>query len=212
MSYIPKASSKISTILKLQNNFRLNKPINFLFCDMQDKYIDKIFQNKELLETAEDIAIASKILGMNQIVAIHQRDTFGGTISQIQKHMNDNATYIEKTSFPMFNDEMISKFGEDEMFVLLGIEAHICITQTTYQLLKNNREIIVLSDAISSTQEGYRNSALRNLTELGAYVTTSQSFLFLMLQDANHPKFKELLPILKRLSTRKNSILDETRF
>jgi hypothetical protein len=47
---------------------------------------------------------------------------------------------------------------------------------------------------------------------MGAYVTTSQSFLFLLLQDAKNPLFKSLLPIFKNYAARESNLLDEAKF
>jgi hypothetical protein len=206
------SSNLLKTIMKLQNNFINNKPINILFCDVQDKYINKIYNYKDVINTTEDIAEASKILQLNQIVTEHKKDIFGVTIPEIRKHFYDKTILFEKTRFAMLDDEYLTKDDKEAVYVLLGIEGHVCITQTALNILKNDRDLIILSDGVSSANEGDRNVALKNLMNLGAYVTTSQSFLFLLLKDAKHPKFKSLLPILKRFSERDNKLLNAAKF
>ncbi len=210
------------TIKNLQTNFinigKDAKPnpnpslINVLFCDYGDKYMPKIFNSQDIINTAEDIAEASNILGLNQIVTEHNPKVFGYTINEVKKHLRDPNDITQKTRFSMLDDEMIKNDGGKAVYVLLGMETHICITQTALKILEHDRDLILLTDGISSANEGDRNIALGNLRNLGAYLTTSQSFLFLLLQDSSHPKFKELLPILKRFSSRENSLLNSAKF
>jgi isochorismate hydrolase len=94
----------------------------------------------------------------------------------------------------------------------MGIEAHVCVTQTALSILNKNLDLVVISDGVSSVHRGDRNRALRNLENMGAYVTTSQSFLFMLLQDSMHKSFKSLLPIFKRQFNRENKLLDDSKF
>ncbi len=197
----------LSTISKLQENFINKKPINVLFCDFQDYYIKKIYKYNEIITAAEEIAEASKILGLNQIVTEHEKRVFGPTIQEIKNHFYEKTDLFEKTRFAMIDDEYIKNQDEDAVYVLLGIEAHICVTQTALNILKNNRPLILLADGISSTNPGDRELALKNLQAMGAYVTTTQSFLYLLLRDGKHPFFKSLLHIFKSNSKRDKSIL-----
>ncbi len=205
MSYNPK--NLISTITKLQENFINKKPINVLFCDIQDYYIKKIYKSNDIIRTAEEIAEASKILGLNQIVTEHKKEVFGPTIKEIKNHFYEKTILFEKTRFPMLDDEFINNQDKDAVYVLFGIEAHICVTQTAVNILKNDKPLILLADGISSTNPGDRELALKNLQAMGAYLTSTQGFLFLLLRDVAHPNFKSLLHIFKSYSNRDNSIL-----
>lgn len=206
------SSKLIRTITRLQDNFSNKKTINILFCDIQDAYMPKIFNYKDVLNTAEDIAEASKILGLNQIVTEHKKKIFGVTVPEIKNHFYENTNLFEKSRFAMLDEDMLSKQEKDSVYVLLGIEGHVCVTQTALNILKSERDLIVLSDGVSSVNSGDRNVALRNLRQMGAYITTSQSFIFLLLKDANHPSFKSILPILKRFTERENKLLNDAKF
>ena len=206
------SNSLLQKVLKFQKNFQTGKPIHILFCDIQDKYLPKIYNYKDIISTSEDIAEASKLLNLNQIITEHKKEIFGETIGEIKKHYYEKTQVLSKTRFSMVDEEMLKSHDKDSVYVLLGIEAHVCVTQTALSILDYGRELIILSDGVSSVNRGDRNVALRNLSNLGAYVTTSQSFLFLLLKDAKHPSFKFLLPILKRFSERENKLLNEAKF
>jgi nicotinamidase-related amidase len=199
---------------KAQKNFQTGKEINFLFCDIQDRYITNIFNYKNVIEVAEDMAKASKILSLNQIVTLQGEtdEVFGKTVPQISQHFDEKTQIFNKTKFAMLDENKLKSFDKDSIFVLLGIEAHVCVTQTALEILNNNLDVVIISDGVSSVKPGDRNRALRNLESMGAYVTTSQSFLYLLLQDYKHPQYKAILPIFKRQFTRDNKLLDEAKF
>lgn len=88
--------------------------------------------------------------------------------------------------------------------ILVGIETHICISQTTLDLLALGHRVYVLADGVSSVNPEERGVALARLRDAGAIVTTSESILFEILGDANHEAFKAISGLVKETK-------DETR-
>ncbi|RMZ92366.1 hypothetical protein DV736_g368, partial [Chaetothyriales sp. CBS 134916] len=81
--------------------------------------------------------------------------------------------------------------------ILVGIETHICVTQTALDLLRMGHKVYVLVDGVSSCNAGERGVALERLRKEGAIVTTSESILFELLGDASHPAFKAINALIK---------------
>ncbi len=67
---------------------------------------------------------------------------------------------------------------------MVGIEAHICVTQTTLDLLAQGHKVYVLADGVSSCNAEEVPVALRRLAREGAVVTTSESWLYECMGDA----------------------------
>lgn len=81
---------------------------------------------------------------------------------------------------------------------LVGIESHICITQTALDLRDAGHVPYVLADAVSSCNRGEVVVALDRLrAEPGIVVTTSESWMYECLGDASHPAFKSLFGVVK---------------
>ena len=71
---------------------------------------------------------------------------------------------------------------------IVGIETHICVTQTALDLLAEGHGVYVLADGVSSCHAGEVGVALRRLAREGAVVTTSEGWLYECMGDAAIPE------------------------
>jgi nicotinamidase-related amidase len=84
-----------------------------------------------------------------------------------------------------------------ESLVLAGCEAHVCLMQTALGLLEEELDVWVVTDACSSRSERNRDAAFDRLAGAGAELVTTEMVAFEWLRDAGHPRFKEVLSIVK---------------
>jgi nicotinamidase-related amidase len=62
---------------------------------------------------------------------------------------------------------------------IVGIESHVCVLQTTLDLLKAGHAVYVISDGVSSCNKEEIPIALARMRQAGAFITTSESFVYL---------------------------------
>ncbi len=86
--------------------------------------------------------------------------------------------------------------GRDAI-VVAGVEAHICMMQTALDLLEDEFDVWVVTDACSSRTEKSRDAAFDRLAGAGAELVTTEMVLFEWLKSAEHPQFKELQALIK---------------
>jgi len=91
--------------------------------------------------------------------------------------------------------------------VIVGIETHICVTQTTIDLLANGHKVYVLADGVSSCNPQEIAIALGRLRAAGAIVTTSESFLYECMGDAKIPEFRGIAGLVKESSKDTKDVL-----
>ena len=81
--------------------------------------------------------------------------------------------------------------------VIAGCEAHVCLLQTALDLLDEEFDVWVVTDACSSISERNRDAAFDRLAGAGAELVTTQMVAFEWLRTADHPSFREALALVK---------------
>lgn len=79
---------------------------------------------------------------------------------------------------------------ERNTVVLAGCEAHICLLQTALDLLEDEFEVWVVTDACSSRTDRNRDAAFDRLAANGAELVTTEMVGFEWMRTAEHPQFK----------------------
>ncbi|WCM91177.1 isochorismatase family protein [Acidovorax sp. NCPPB 2350] len=86
---------------------------------------------------------------------------------------------------------------ERPAIVLAGCEAHVCLLQTALDLIEDEFEVWVVTDACGSRTERNRDAAFDRLAGAGAELVTTEMVVFEWTRTAEHPVFKELLALVK---------------
>lgn len=81
--------------------------------------------------------------------------------------------------------------------VLAGCEAHVCVLQTALDLLEDEFDVWVVTDACSARTERNRDAAFDRLAGNGAELVTTEMVAFEWLRSAEHPAFKQLHALIK---------------
>ncbi len=86
---------------------------------------------------------------------------------------------------------------ERNSIVIAGCEAHVCLLQTALDLLEDEFEVWVVTDACSSRTERNRDAAFDRLAGAGAELVTTEMVGFEWLRTAEHPVFPEVLSLIR---------------
>lgn len=81
--------------------------------------------------------------------------------------------------------------------VLAGCEAHVCLLQTALELLEQEFDVWVVTDACSSRTERNRDAAFDRLAGAGVELVTTEMVVFEWLRSADHPQFKAVQALVK---------------
>ena len=151
---------------------------------------------------------ASQILDIPVFATTQLRSKLGETCSELGLDSPDGVAtkaHVDKSAFSMFVPEIREAFhklgdGKREVIVV-GIESHICVTQTTLDLLREGHKVYVLADGVSSCNREEVPMALARLRAEGAIVTTSESCLYECMGDAGIDEFKSIAKLVKEYSS-----------
>lgn len=100
-------------------------------------------------------------------------------------------------SLPKHLQKPAANAAERNAVVIAGCEAHVCLLQTTLDLLEDEFEVWVVTDACSSRTERNRDAAFDRLAGAGAELVTTEMVAFEWLRSAEHPNFKTVQGLIK---------------
>ena len=81
--------------------------------------------------------------------------------------------------------------------VLAGLETHVCVAQTAFDLLTAGMGVFIAVDAVASRHALDHDTALRRLEGAGAILTTSEAVLFEWCRTADHPQFQAIRRLVR---------------
>jgi isochorismate hydrolase len=107
---------------------------------------------------------------------------------------------LSKTCFSCCGSDELKKSIESvhrKQWILAGIESHVCVLQTAFDLLSMDCEVFVAVDALSSRHTMDHQYAIKRMRDAGVVISTSESLMFEILRDSKHPAFKEASALVK---------------
>ncbi|KAJ3556953.1 hypothetical protein NPX13_g10026 [Xylaria arbuscula] len=152
------------------------------------------------LLTTQKVLRAAQVLKIPVVVTTQNRAKLGGIVPEIAALTKDAVIDLDKTCFSMVVPEIASHevlAGSKRTVVIVGIESHICVTQTALDLIAQGHRVYVLADGVSSCNEQEVPIALARLRTEGVVVTTSESWLYETMGDAAISEFRDVAKLVK---------------
>ena len=197
----------------------VNPRLHVWVCDIQEKFssavtgFDHVAHNTSTMLRA--IGAMGGGCGTTRVIMTEQvPEKLGPTAASVRDAARADAGVrshcVSKTAFSMY-DVGKAFVGRDSpveapaRHVVVGLEAHVCVVQTVLDLLANepNGVVYVCVDAVSSIRLEDRAVALRRMERAGAILTCTESVVFEMMGDANHPQFRAVSKIVRDGATNK---------
>ncbi|KAL4867417.1 hypothetical protein BDV12DRAFT_120652 [Aspergillus spectabilis] len=198
---------------------RIRNPAVFI-CDIQEKFEKAIFEFPKLITTTTKLLRAANTLSLPIYITTQNRARLGQTHPLLQPYLTPPTAHIradiDKTLFSMITPQIDAllpspKEKDEEPLdaIIVGLETHICVTQTTLDLLERGHRVYILVDGVSSINSEERGVAFARLRDAGAIVTTSESILFEIIGDASHEHFKAITGLVKETKEETREALEK---
>jgi len=170
-----------------------------LVIDIQERLLPHIHENEKLIHNVSILLEGLKALEIPVLITEQYRKGLGPTVAEVEEKLL-RFNPLEKMTFSCCDDngfiselEMIRK----KNVIICGIESHVCVLQTTIDLIAERYQPVVVADCISSRNESDKQIAIERMRQEGAIITTYESILFELARVSGTEKFKTISKLVK---------------
>jgi len=161
--------------------------------DIQERLLQAVLQPQQIVFNARRLLEAAQAISVPVVVTEQYPQGLGNTVQELVPHIPAGTAVLPKKSFSIYDDEHIRTEIDNHrrsQIILCGMEAHVCVQQSAFDLLRAGHEVYIVVDAIGSRFADHRDTALRRFESSGMALTTTESLLFEWCRTADHPQFK----------------------
>lgn len=170
-----------------------------LIIDLQEKLLRHIHNQSFLINKSEILIKTFNKLSLPIIITEQYPKGLGKTDPRILSSI-DEYSLIEKTSFSCAKDakftEQFKSFNKSQI-IICGIETHICILQSAFDLLSKGYSLFIVSDAVGSRHINDTVSAIERMNKRNINLVTTEMVIFELLGNSKNDHFKYLSGLVK---------------
>ena len=183
-------------------DFLKKEDATLVVVDMQEKLMSAMPETERgiAVKNVKILLEAAGILNIPVLVTEQYPKGLGPTISDIKESAGEEFHPIEKLVFscarsPEFGDAL--KDSERFSVLLCGVETHVCVLQTAIDLVNEGYRVYVPADAVGSRKEIDWEKGIELMGKAGAFVGTTEAFLFQLLERAGTDEFKQISKLVR---------------
>ncbi len=179
---------------------RLNRDeVIFVAIDFQERLLPTMAEKEKVEKNIIKLASGLNVFDVPKIVTTQYAKGLGVTTDEVAKALG-TFEEIDKTTFSAYkNEEFKNALWESgrKTVIMTGIETHICVEQTTLDLLEAGYNVVLAADCVRSRDLENHNISVAKMAAAGAVVTCAESILYELLGGAKAPEFKAISAIVK---------------
>lgn len=168
--------------------------------DIQEKLFPFIDNKEKLIENSVKLLSGLNVLEIPILITEQYTKGLGKTMPEIKTVIEGSYNPIEKIDFSCCGENNFMtklKNLNKKNILLLGIESHVCVLQTTIDLIAEGFNVIVVEDCVASRKINDKKIALKRMEKEGATLTTYESILLELCKKSGTDKFKAISKIIK---------------
>ena len=131
-------------------NFSLSRSrTGLLVIDVQENLFQYVDRSCEVMQQIQTVIRGFQILKLPIYATEQYPQGLGPTVAGLKACLGPSQKYISKTTFSCLGDaafhKSITALPQDQ-WVLVGIEAHVCVLQTAKDLLAAGKQVAVVNE------------------------------------------------------------------
>jgi nicotinamidase-related amidase len=168
-----------------------------LVVDVQEKLMALIAGRRRVEWNIRRLIDGARSLGLPVAATEQYPQGLGGTVAELARLLGP---IPEKRAFscggcPEVFDDLAAR-GVHKLLVC-GIEAHVCVQQTVFDLMAAGMRVYLAVDAIAARGPIDREVALSRMDSAGATLTTTEAALFEWCQTSTAAEFKDISRLVR---------------
>jgi nicotinamidase-related amidase len=165
-----------------------------LFAAMEAERKDAVLQNTRLL-----LQLA-KTMDLPVLITEQYPKGLGRTIPPVKEELPQGVEPFEKLIFSSWRADGLSERFRDSGVrcgIVIGMESHVCVLGTVIDMLAEDIVVHVPRDAVLSRTRENCETGLDLMNRAGAWVSSTETIIFQMLERAGTEEFKTMSKLLK---------------
>ncbi|HKK48166.1 MAG TPA: hydrolase [Alkalispirochaeta sp.] len=168
--------------------------------DIQERLHPHMHDAEQVLAKVVTLIRGLAVLDVPTVVTEQYPKGLGTTVAPVQDALGDRYRPIIKSAFSCCDEQTYSarlkEYGRSTI-LLAGIETHVCVLQTTIDLLESGYDPVVVMDATSSRSARDQDIASRRIEREGGRITSVESVLFEIARVSGTEQFKAISQLVK---------------
>jgi nicotinamidase-related amidase len=168
-----------------------------LVVDVQEKLMDRMKVRDLIVWNIRRLIETAGILGMPVAATEQYPKGLGETVAELAPILPPRP---EKLTFSCCGISTLLEqlnTAERHKVLVVGIETHVCIQQTVFDLMSEGLHVYIPADAVASQRKFDWKFALRRMDSVGASITSTEAAMFELCETAEAKEFKEISKLAK---------------
>ena len=172
-----------------------------LAVDLQYSLLSVIYEADRVIRNAALLLRSAEIMRVPRLLTTQYAKGLGNLHREIAR-LRDSAPVLDKSNFscfgaPGFLPALGAIAPQADTLLILGVESHICVTQTALGALEAGLQVHVAADAVSSRTSENWQSGLKRMERAGVVISSTEMMVFELLGRAGTPEFRAIHPLIK---------------
>ena len=170
-----------------------------LLVDYQEKFIPVLPFNKQTVKNIRLLLNGVHIYKVPVFVSEQVPEKLGPTISDIKDLLSDAKYFSKKTMSCCGNEQLLEELKQQQIkqIGICGIEAHVCVLQSSLDLIANGFQVHLVLDAITSRIPYNIEVAVDKIKSAGGLISSVETILFEIAYESGNEEFKKLQQLFK---------------
>lgn len=170
-----------------------------LLIDVQEKLAPAILGIDQVEKNIAALLTAADRLAVPVIVTEHCADKIGHTVPKLMALVKKDAVVHKRRFSAQSEPHIAGRIAslKRKKIVVAGTESHVCVLQTTLNLIKAGYHPHLMVDGTSSRYQQDKDTAIQRMAAKGVELVTMEMVLFEWLEEGDAELFRELFPLIR---------------